>query len=83
MEESSFLPWKAPFSTMAESVFFQLTGFHGSALSFNHLERTSRKEFRVMKLTVRRQRSGITIRLEIGDVILTVELPKQNAQTAL
>jgi hypothetical protein len=36
-----------------------------------------------MKLTVRRQRSGITIRLEIGDVILTVELPKQNAQTAL
>jgi len=29
-----------------------------------------------MRLTVRRQRSGITIRLEIGDVILTVELPR-------
>jgi hypothetical protein len=36
-----------------------------------------------MKLTVRRQRSGITIRLEIGDVILTVELPKQSTQTAI
>jgi len=35
-----------------------------------------------MRLTVRRQRSGITIRLEIGDVTLTLELPKQNAQTA-
>jgi hypothetical protein len=29
-----------------------------------------------MKLTVKRQRSGITIRVEIGDVILTIELPK-------
>jgi hypothetical protein len=35
-----------------------------------------------MKLTVKRQRSGITIRLEIGDVTLTIELPKLNTQTA-
>jgi hypothetical protein len=41
-----------------------------------------RKEI-TMKLTVKRQRSGITIRLEIGDVILTVELPKQNTQAAI
>jgi hypothetical protein len=30
-----------------------------------------------MKLTVRRQRSGLVIRVEIGDITLTVELPKQ------
>jgi hypothetical protein len=35
-----------------------------------------------MKLTVTRQRSGITIRLEIGDVTLTIELPRQYTQTA-
>jgi hypothetical protein len=34
-----------------------------------------------MKLTVRRQRSGITIRVQIGDVTLTIELPKQTTQT--
>jgi hypothetical protein len=36
-----------------------------------------------MKLTVKRQRSGITIRLEIGDVTLTLELPLPNTQIAI
>ena len=35
-----------------------------------------------MKLTVSRQRSGLVIRVEIGDVTLTLELPKQSTQTA-
>jgi len=35
-----------------------------------------------MKLTVTRQRSGITIRVQVGDVDLTIELPKQLTQTA-
>lgn len=36
-----------------------------------------------MKLTVTRQRSGITIRVQVGDVTLTIELPLQNTQTAI
>jgi hypothetical protein len=31
-----------------------------------------------MKLTIQRRRRRISIRLEIGELILTVELPKAN-----
>jgi hypothetical protein len=35
-----------------------------------------------MRVQIQRRRRRITIRLQIGDVILTVELPKQTTQTA-
>jgi hypothetical protein len=31
-----------------------------------------------MRFSIRRRRGRTTIRLQIGDVVLTVELPKQN-----